>query len=170
MKYVPKDSKSGITYSVHATPGGGGIPKLFPPHMWLFLVNVFLMMIGHGLSAFVFGFYYLRLGADALVMLTMTSVIVMVIPNILITRGYSVARHGLLGLLGIYFLTGISTFLPSIGENASPVLGLIITTISALGIFILSTKQYKEITYFYKNRWHEFRLSGKPYIRRKSES
>ena len=166
MKHVYKVSKPGMISNTHANDEGS-MPQVFPPHVWAFLVVVFLMMAGHGLGAFVVGFFYLELGASALAMLTMLSAVVIAIPNILITRGYGVARYGSLGLLGIYYLIGISTFLPGIGENVSPVLGLTIATTSALGIFLLSTKQYKAITHFYSERWGEFRESGKPYIDRK---
>lgn len=126
--------------------------------MWLFLVAIFLMMISHGLTAFVVGFYYLELGVNQLVMVTMLSVVLVVIPNIFVTRGYGVARCWLMAIFGIYLLVGISTFLPSIGKNIAAVLGLMLTAMSALGITIISTKQYKAIIRFYSERWHEFRM------------
>jgi len=135
----------------------GEMVSIFPPHMWVFLATVFLMMAAHGLGGFVFGFYYLGLDVNAVLLSTVFSVVVMVVPNILITRGYSSARYGLRVLLGCYCLIGISVFFPWSGRDVPPLFGMIIVTAAVLGMFLVGGQRYKAVAGFYEQRWGEFR-------------
>lgn len=111
------------------------------------------MMIAHAQSAFIVFYDFLGLDVETFILLSMGSCLFFAVPNIMIIRGYSLARRFLLGLNVCYLLVGLSSFVFYFISKPGFIWLATATTLSAsLVILILMSQKYKTMASFLYQR------------------
>lgn len=126
--------------------------QVFPKDIGLILLSIFIMMLAQALAFFTLGFYFIGLSVEPLIILLMLSSVLVVVPNVLISRGFSLARKCLMFFSGVYILIGLLAFVPVFDLPIPIFFPVSILMLSSAAIYIFSTKRYHAVLQFYSRR------------------